>query len=81
MQTEQASRKGHRFLRPPAPENLSPKLIDPGLVPRVEAPDTQGTFPGGVPREQTMLKGHLPRVIYHQVYWYTKIIHSSRLNE
>ena len=20
-----------------------------------------------------MLKGHLPRVIYHQVYWYTKI--------
>ena len=27
---------------------------------------------GGVPREQKMLKGHLPRVIYHQVYWYTK---------
>jgi hypothetical protein len=27
----------------------------------------------GVPREQNMLKGHLPRVIYHQVYWYTKI--------
>ena len=24
--------------------------------------------PGGVPREQKMLKGHLPRVIYHQVY-------------
>jgi len=23
---------------------------------------------GGVPREQTMLKGHLPRVMYHQVY-------------
>jgi len=23
---------------------------------------------GGVPREQKMLKGHLPRVIYHQVY-------------
>jgi len=23
---------------------------------------------GGVPREQNMLKGHLPRVIYHQVY-------------
>jgi len=22
---------------------------------------------GGVPREQKMLKGHLPRVIYHQV--------------
>ena len=23
---------------------------------------------GGVPREQEMLKGHLPRVVYHQVY-------------
>jgi len=23
---------------------------------------------GGVPREQKMLKGHLPRDIYHQVY-------------
>ena len=23
---------------------------------------------GGVPREQKMLEGHLPRVIYHQVY-------------
>ena len=22
---------------------------------------------------QKMLEGHLPRVIYHQVYWYTKI--------
>ena len=28
---------------------------------------------GGVPREQKMLKGHLPRVMYHQVYEYTKI--------
>ena len=28
---------------------------------------------GGVPREQKMLKGHLPRVIYHQVCYYTKI--------
>ena len=28
---------------------------------------------GGVPRQQKMLKGHLPRVIYHQVYKYTKI--------
>ena len=24
------------------------------------------------PREQNMLKGHLPRVTYHQVHWYTK---------
>ena len=23
---------------------------------------------GGVPREHTMIKGHLPRVVYHQVY-------------
>ena len=29
---------------------------------------------GGVPREQGMLKGHLARVIYHQVYQYTMII-------
>ena len=28
---------------------------------------------GLVPREQKMLKGHLPRVIYHQMYEYTKI--------
>ena len=27
---------------------------------------------GGVPREQKMLKGHLPIVIYHQVYNITK---------
>jgi len=29
-------------------------------------------FVGGVPREQKMLKGHLPRVRYHQVCKYTK---------
>ena len=28
---------------------------------------------GGVPREQKMLKGHLPRVIYLQVYLYKKM--------
>ena len=28
---------------------------------------------GGVPREQKMLQGHLPRVMYHQVYQCTKI--------
>ena len=27
-----------------------------------------------MPKEQKMLKGHLPSVIYHQVYEYTKII-------
>ena len=40
--------------------------------------DTRGTSLGGVPREQKMLKGHLPRVIYHQVYWYRKINSSWR---
>jgi len=28
-----------------------------------------------VPREQKMPKGHLRRVIYHQVYEYTKVNH------
>jgi len=37
-------------------------MIDSGLV---------GSM-GGVPRDQKMFKGHLPRVIYHQVYEYTK---------
>ena len=30
---------------------------------------TDSGLVGGVPREQKMLKGHLPRVIYHQVYF------------
>ena len=38
---------------------------------------TQGWFPqqilGEVPQEQKVLKGHLLRVIYHQVFLYTKI--------
>ena len=29
--------------------------------------------PRWVPREQKMLKGHIPRVIYHQVYEYTQM--------
>ena len=33
----------------------------------------RGTSMGGVPREQKLLKGHLPRVIYHQVDYCTKI--------
>jgi len=37
-------------------------VIDSGLV------GSTGTSLGGVPREQKMLRGHLPRVIYHQVY-------------
>ena len=30
------------------------------------------SYQGGVPQEQSMLKGHLPRIVYHQVYEYTK---------
>ena len=30
-------------------------------------------FLGGVPRQQKMPKAHLPRVLYHQVFSYTKI--------
>ena len=39
-------------------------MIDPGLV--------GGISLGGVPPEQKMLKGHLPRVINHQVYLFMK---------
>ena len=31
--------------------------------------DSEATL-GGVPREQKMLKGHLPRVLCHPVYWF-----------
>ena len=50
------------------PENA---LIDSGLV---------GSL-GGVPREQKVFEGQLPRVIYHQVYSYTKIIFLSLSSE
>ena len=40
------------------------KICDFGLA-RGEIDDNMEVR---VPREQTMLKGHLPRVIYHQVY-------------
>ena len=39
---------------------------------RVEGAHTCGNSLRGVPREQKMLKGHLPRVINHQVHWHTK---------
>jgi len=38
----------------------SARVIDSGLV--------GSTGLGSVPREQKMLKGNLPRVIYHQAY-------------
>jgi len=34
---------------------------------RSAIPRDVGLFLGGVPREQKMLKGHLTRVIYHQI--------------
>ena len=46
------------------------RVIDAGLVIFVHHihRETRGTSLGGAPREQTMLNGELPRVIYHQVY-------------
>ena len=38
----------------------------------IDSGHTRETSLGGVPREQKMLQGHLPRVIYQQVYQYTK---------
>ena len=38
-----------------------PLLIESGLV------SSTWTSLGGIPREQKMLKGHLPRVIYHRI--------------
>ena len=50
--------------------------------------DWEGFIPvdrlGGVPRRQKMLQGHLPRVMYHQVYEYTKtngILTPTKLRE
>ena len=45
---------------------LAQQMVHSSL--RVEDPHTRGTFLEGVPREQKMLEGHLPRVIYHRVY-------------
>ena len=41
------------------------KVVDSGL--------------GGVPREQKMLKGHLPRVIYHREYTLVNEVCTSRV--
>ena len=65
-------------------------MIDSGLVGSTEfsfiasqghepeyhafSPDGKRQLLGGVPREQKMLKGQIPRVIYHRVFEYTKII-------
>ena len=53
-----------RQSRPDSGLHLKAKVLDRLRV----RPLTRGTSLGGVPREQKMLKGHLPRVKYHQVY-------------
>ena len=45
---------------------------------RAASERTWNNLKGGVPREQKMLKGHLPRVIDHQVYEYTKISYQAK---
>ena len=46
-------------------------LIDSGLVGSTDFHSSHQQGHDGGPREQKMLKGHLPRVIYHQVYEHT----------
>ena len=46
---------------------LQNRVMDSGLVCSTDFSFITSTL-GGVPREQKMLKGHLPGVIYHQVY-------------
>ena len=58
-------------------QELPPENHDPVLVLTVFHVPTslgsvndriRGSSMGGVPQEQKVLKGHLPRVIFHQVY-------------
>ena len=58
-----------------APDNADTAQVNLMLTMPVEVANTRmmtGAPPiltlGGAPREQKMLQGHLPRVIYHQVY-------------
>ena len=48
-------------------------LAIPGVMTPSEVRATSNDGLRGVPREQKMLTGHLPRVIYHQMYNHTKI--------
>jgi len=52
---------------------LLPPLVRLHLRRAPISSQVKSRFLGGVPREQKMLEGHLPRVIYHQVYQFTKI--------
>jgi len=54
-----------------------PRILDPPRPSRSSRDPTcrrwgHGNPLGGLPRDQTMLRGHLPRVTYHQLYYYTK---------
>jgi hypothetical protein len=58
--------------------------VDSGLVGSTDVhsshaqglePEHHAFSPGGVPQEQKMLKGHLHRVIYHQVCQYRREFH------
>ena len=59
------SRNPRPKTRNPEPETRNPESGTP--KPTTRNPKNQGKM-GGVPREQKMLKEHLPRVIYNQVY-------------
>ena len=68
------AREMGRSASPPCPLK---KVIDSGLVgsTNVSFITSAGALAralGGVPREQKMLKGQLPRVIYHRVYFSTR---------
>jgi len=53
-----------------SPETRNPgtKTLNPNPDDRLRVGWLNGHSLGGVPREQKMIKGHLPRVIYHQEY-------------
>ena len=50
------------------PKSHSLCWLRPAARPQLLLEVRKARIMGGVPREQTMLKGHLPRVIYHRVY-------------
>ena len=60
------------YLHPPNHQPETPKLKHPALNPKLRP-----AVP--LPREQNLLKGHLPRVIYHQAHLYTKRKQSSQI--
>ena len=83
MSAQQKALLGDKLTKEPIAPNRKPgiprrasrglvqaRMIDLGFV---GSTYSHSSHPhGGVPREQKILKGHLPRVIYHQVYWCMK---------